>query len=60
MTAEHLVCANCAHPVDEGRCSVCRAARSQLQANRMSSYILALAITTMLFALLAVLKIHFG
>jgi hypothetical protein len=25
-----LVCASCAGPVQEGRCSVCRAARSQL------------------------------
>ncbi|HEX3907086.1 MAG TPA: hypothetical protein VHW92_04060 [Mycobacteriales bacterium] len=60
MTAEHLVCASCAHPVDEGRCSVCRAARSQLQANRISSYVLAIAIATLLFTILALLKTHFG
>jgi hypothetical protein len=29
MSCEHLVCANCAGPVDEGRCPVCRAAHAQ-------------------------------
>jgi hypothetical protein len=39
---------------------VCRAARSQLQANRISSYVLAIAIATLLFTILALLKTHFG
>ncbi len=30
MSCEHLVCANCAGPVVEGRCSVCRAARDHV------------------------------
>jgi hypothetical protein len=30
MSCEHLVCAACAGPVDEGRCQSCRAARAQL------------------------------
>jgi hypothetical protein len=30
MTADRLVCANCARPVDEGRCAVCRANRERL------------------------------
>ncbi len=30
MCCEHLVCANCAGPVSEGRCAVCRAARERL------------------------------
>ena len=30
MSCEHLVCANCAGPVIEGRCSVCRAAREDV------------------------------
>ena len=30
MSCEHLVCAACAGPVDEGRCPSCRAARAQL------------------------------
>ena len=30
MSCEHLICANCAGPVVEGRCSVCRAARADI------------------------------
>jgi hypothetical protein len=29
MRRDDLVCANCAGPVSEGRCSVCRASRDQ-------------------------------
>ncbi|WP_328327119.1 MULTISPECIES: hypothetical protein [unclassified Streptomyces] len=31
MTYDRLVCANCASPVSEGRCRVCRASRERLQ-----------------------------
>ncbi|GGW20322.1 hypothetical protein [Streptomyces capoamus] len=31
MTYDRLVCANCASPVSEGRCPVCRANRERLQ-----------------------------
>ncbi|CAM5526830.1 hypothetical protein ACSNOH_18285 [Streptomyces sp. URMC 127] len=31
MTCDRLVCANCAGPVSEGRCPVCRASRERLQ-----------------------------
>jgi hypothetical protein len=55
---EHLVCASCAHPVAEGRCSICRAVRSELHANRISSYALALAVATLLLAVLALLGTH--
>ena len=30
MSCEHLVCAHCAGPVVEGRCSVCRDAREDV------------------------------
>ncbi|MBA0049518.1 hypothetical protein E0L36_00900 [Streptomyces sp. AJS327] len=30
MTCDRLVCANCAGPVSEGRCPVCRAQRERL------------------------------
>ncbi|GAA2214674.1 hypothetical protein GCM10009850_101390 [Nonomuraea monospora] len=30
MSCEHLVCAQCAHPVVEGRCPVCRANRERM------------------------------
>jgi len=31
MTYDRLVCANCAAPVNEGRCPVCRAHRARMQ-----------------------------
>jgi hypothetical protein len=31
MTRDWLVCANCAGPVSEGRCPVCRASRERLR-----------------------------
>ncbi|ANS65605.1 hypothetical protein SLINC_3381 [Streptomyces lincolnensis] len=31
MTYDRLVCANCAAPVSEGRCPVCRAHRARMQ-----------------------------
>ncbi|MEV6263789.1 hypothetical protein AB0M42_23960 [Streptomyces sp. NPDC051784] len=31
MTYDRLVCANCAAPVSEGRCHVCRASRERMQ-----------------------------
>ncbi|GAA5063583.1 hypothetical protein [Streptomyces similanensis] len=34
MTYDRLVCANCAAPVSEGRCPVCRANRERLQQER--------------------------
>lgn len=30
MTCDRLVCANCAGPVSEGRCQVCRAERARV------------------------------
>jgi hypothetical protein len=30
MTCDRLVCANCAGPVSEGRCAVCRAHRARV------------------------------
>jgi hypothetical protein len=30
MSCEHLICAQCAGPVVEGRCPVCRAARAHV------------------------------
>ncbi|WP_028815007.1 hypothetical protein [Streptomyces flavidovirens] len=31
MTYDRLVCANCAAPVNQGRCPVCRAHRARMQ-----------------------------
>jgi hypothetical protein len=37
MSCEHLVCAACAGPVDEGRCPACRSARAQLHHHGMAT-----------------------
>jgi hypothetical protein len=58
--SEHLVCASCGHPVAEGRCDICRAARSQLAANRVSSYAVGVAVATLLLLVLALLRAHLG
>lgn len=55
MTYDRLVCANCAAPVSEGRCPVCRANRERLQ--QESNFFAGLNPTT-LIALLAVLRRH--
>jgi hypothetical protein len=49
------VCASCAHPVAEGRCSTCRAARSELHAARLSTYAVAIVVATALLLVLALL-----
>ncbi|MGX2996922.1 hypothetical protein JNUCC64_22080 [Streptomyces sp. JNUCC 64] len=51
MTYDRLVCANCAAPVSEGRCPVCRASRERLQQGGLWSGVHPAA----LIALLAVL-----
>ncbi|MFH8440723.1 hypothetical protein ACH4D3_05735 [Streptomyces sp. NPDC018026] len=52
MTYDRLVCANCASPVSEGRCPVCRANRERLQ--QENSFLTGLNPTT-LIVLLAML-----
>ncbi|MEU8731418.1 MULTISPECIES: hypothetical protein [Streptomyces] len=54
MTYDRLVCANCAAPVSEGRCPVCRANRERLQQEQGGNFLAGLNPTT-LIALLAVL-----
>lgn len=51
MTYDRLVCANCASPVSEGRCPVCRANRERLREENPWANIN----PTALIALLAVL-----
>ncbi|MFI5940019.1 hypothetical protein ACIBCB_07050 [Streptomyces uncialis] len=59
MTYDRLVCANCASPVSEGRCRVCRASRERFQQNtfwsgmNQATLIGLLAILIMALALLA-------
>jgi len=54
MSCEHLICAHCAGPVVEGRCSVCRAARAHVHARTasISPQLLIIAALILLLALL--------
>ena len=52
MCCEHLVCANCAGPVSEGRCPVCRNSREQL-GHHDSGIHISPALLTALFLVLA-------
>ncbi|MFF2845441.1 hypothetical protein ACFVT5_03790 [Streptomyces sp. NPDC058001] len=54
MTYDRLVCANCASPVSEGRCPVCRASRQRLEQDGNSNFWSGMN-PMMLIALLAVL-----
>lgn len=57
MSCEHLVCAHCAGPVIEGRCSACRAARAHVHhhgpAGLTPQLLAALALLLLLGLLLA-------
>ncbi|MEU7183552.1 hypothetical protein ACWIG3_19385 [Streptomyces celluloflavus] len=56
MTYDRLVCANCAAPVSEGRCPVCRASRERLQqhAGNIFAQLNPVTLMALLVALIAV------
>ncbi|TJZ56067.1 hypothetical protein FCH28_12510 [Streptomyces piniterrae] len=56
MTYDRLVCANCAAPVSEGRCPVCRASREHLrhQAGGMFAQLNPAMLVALLVLLIAV------
>ncbi|NJQ01776.1 hypothetical protein [Streptomyces zingiberis] len=55
MTCDRLVCANCAGPVTEARCAVCRASRERLQHQRgLFAGLTPAALLALLVALVAV------
>ncbi|WP_329025761.1 hypothetical protein [Streptomyces sp. NBC_01423] len=55
MTYDRLVCANCAAPVTEGRCPVCRASRERMRMREQEQGAFAGLSPAMLAALLVVL-----
>jgi hypothetical protein len=55
MTCDRLVCANCAGPVSEGRCSVCRTQREHLQQQHGPFAAPSPALVALLLALAALL-----
>ncbi|MFG2722629.1 hypothetical protein ACGFW5_30685 [Streptomyces sp. NPDC048416] len=57
MTYDRLVCANCAAPVSEGRCRVCRANRERLQQENQWGSLSPAALVTMLIVLVGALAL---
>ena len=57
MTCDRLVCANCAGPVNEGRCTVCRAHRERLQQSGPFGALSATALLGFLMVLAALLAV---
>lgn len=56
MSCEHLVCAQCAHPVIEGRCALCRANRERMHQHGGISPTVVIAALLTLLLLALVLK----
>lgn len=57
MTYDRLVCANCAAPVTEGRCPVCRANRERLQQEGPFGGLSPVALLALLVVLIAALAL---
>ncbi|MEV0414834.1 hypothetical protein AB0I68_29470 [Streptomyces sp. NPDC050448] len=55
MTYDRLVCANCAAPVSQGRCPVCRANRERLQQEGPFAGLNPMALIVLLVVLVAAL-----
>ncbi|WP_101783893.1 hypothetical protein [Nonomuraea indica] len=57
MSCQHLVCAQCAHPVIEGRCALCRANRERMHNHGFAGLppaLIVLLLVVLLFVTLAV------
>ncbi|MGO4461647.1 hypothetical protein AB4039_30780 [Streptomyces sp. M-16] len=57
MTYDRLVCANCAAPVSQGRCPVCRANRERLQQEGPFAGLNPVTLIALLVALVATLAL---
>ncbi|MER7759262.1 hypothetical protein [Streptomyces sp. NPDC097619] len=57
MTYDRLVCANCAAPVEQGRCPVCRANRERLQQESPFAGLNPMALFALLVVLVAALAL---
>ena len=57
MSCEHLICAQCAGPVAEGRCPVCRAAKSDLHRHSHGSNV-QYAVVLLLLAIAVILAVQ--
>jgi hypothetical protein len=56
MSCEHLICAQCAGPVVEGRCPACRASRDHVHQSGANPQLIIAAILALAFVLLLALQ----
>jgi len=57
MSCEHLICAQCAGPVVEGRCPACRASRDHVHRHSGASPQLIVAVLALVFLLLLAMQL---
>jgi hypothetical protein len=60
MSCEHLICAQCAGPVVEGRCPACRAARQEVHHHHFNATPQMVIAALLVLTLLMLLALHFG
>ncbi len=58
MSCEHLICAQCAGPVVEGRCPACRAARQHVHHQRFSATPQLIVAALLVLTVLLLLAMH--
>jgi hypothetical protein len=58
MSCEHLICAQCAGPVAEGRCPVCAAARARMHHHHAGPNMILPLFAVVLIALLLMLALR--
>jgi hypothetical protein len=58
MSCEHLICAQCAGPVAEGRCPTCREARAHVHHETHGVSVQVVAAILLVLALLALAATH--
>jgi hypothetical protein len=60
MSCEHLICAQCAGPVAEGRCPTCRDARTHMHHPSHGLSMQLIAAVLLVLALLTMAAMHLG
>ena len=58
MSCEHLICAQCAGPVVEGRCPACRASRDHVHHTHLGASPQLIAAAILVLSLLLLLAMH--
>ena len=60
MSCEHLICAQCAGPVVEGRCPACRAARDHVHRHHSGVSTQLIIAAILVLSILLLLAMHLG